>query len=260
MAPNATSTTVMSAEKPPSPGPLVAGPKPTAERSLRRRRTVVSRLLALLAPLLVAVVKLLWATCRFRVVGEEPVHQILERGEPLIVTSWHEGVFVMGWYTLRLNRLGAQVTYLVSPSRDGDTVTRMLEVIGAKVVRGSATRSGVKALHGLYRAITRDGGSPLLLCDGPQGPRHYCKAGPVLLAQLSGARILPVGCGPRRAIHLRTWDRAFVPLPFTRVAITVGDPYTVPAGLSGDEQERERSALEAELGRLAREARHAAAG
>lgn len=248
----------MSAEKSPNPGPLVAGPRPIGERSRRRRRTPLTRLFAVLAPLIVGFVKLLWASYRFEVVGEDRVREIVEAGEPLIVTSWHEGIFAMAWYTLRLNRMGARVTYLVSPSRDGDLVARLLEVIGGTVVRGSATRSGVKALHGLYRAIANDGGSPLLLCDGPQGPLHYCKAGPVLLAQLSGARILPVGCRARRAVRLRTWDRAFIPLPFTRVAITLGDPYTVPTGLSGDAQERERAALEGKLGQLVREARHAA--
>jgi hypothetical protein len=135
----------------------------------------------------------------------------------------------------------------------------MLEVIGGRVVRGSATRSGVRALHGLYRAITNDGGSPLLLCDGPQGPRYYCKAGPVLLGQLSDAKILPIGSWPRRAIHLRTWDRAFVPLPLTRVGIVLGEPIAVPAGLTGEEQERDRAALEERLVALVVQARELAA-
>jgi len=231
-----------------------------AEHSQRRRRSLLATLAVVLAPLIVAFVKLLWASCRFRVSGEDPVRRIIERGEPLILTSWHEGVFVMAWYSLRLARMGARVTYLVSPSRDGDLVVRMLEVIGSQVVRGSATRSGVRALHGLYRAITGEGGSPLLLCDGPQGPRYYCKAGPVLLGQLSGARILPIGSWPRRAVHLRTWDRAFVPLPLTRVEIMLGEPITVASGLSAEQQEHERVALEQRLLCLAARARQAATG
>jgi hypothetical protein len=231
-----------------------------AERSQRRRGSLLATLAVVLAPLIVAFVKLLWASYRFRVSGEDPVRRIVERGEPLILTSWHEGVFVMAWYSLQLARMGARVTYLVSPSRDGDLVVRMLEVIGGQVVRGSATRSGVRALHGLYRAITGEGGSPLLLCDGPQGPRYYCKAGPVLLGQLSGARILPIGSWPRRAIYLRTWDRAFVPLPLTRVEIVLGEPITVASGLSAEQQEHERVTLEQRLLGLAARARQAATG
>lgn len=250
----------MSPDRQTRPGPLVGGPNPMAERSQRRPRSLLGTLAVVLAPLIVAFVKMLWASYRFRISGEEPVRRIIERGEPLILTAWHESVFVMAWYTLRLNRMGARVTYLVSPSRDGDLVVRMLEVIGGRVVRGSATRSGVRALHGLYRAITNEGGSPLLLCDGPQGPRYYCKAGPVLLGQLSDARIVPIGSWPRRAIHLRTWDRAFVPLPLTRVGIVLGEPIAVASGLSGEEQERERRSLEGHLVALAARARGLAAG
>jgi lysophospholipid acyltransferase (LPLAT)-like uncharacterized protein len=228
--------------------------------SQRRRRSLLGTLAGALAPLIVAFVKLLWASYRFRISGEQAVRRIVERGQPLILTAWHESVFVMAWYSLRLVRMGARVTYLVSPSRDGDLVVRMLEVIGGRVVRGSATRSGVRALHGLYRAITNEGGSPLLLCDGPQGPRYYCKAGPVLLGQLSGAHILPIGSWPRRALHLRTWDRAFVPLPLSRVGIVLGEPIAVASGLTGEEQEREPVALEARLAALAAEARELAAG
>ncbi|HQN94985.1 MAG TPA: DUF374 domain-containing protein [Thermoanaerobaculales bacterium] len=231
-----------------------------AERSQRRRRSLLGTVAVALAPVIVAAVRLLWASYRFRISGEDAVRRAIERGEPLILTSWHEGVFVMAWYSLRLARMGARVTYLVSPSRDGDLVTRMLEVIGGRVVRGSATRSGVRALHGLYRAITGERASPLLLCDGPHGPRYYCKAGPVLLGQLSGAHILPIGAWPRRAIHLRTWDRAYVPLPLTRVEIVLGEPIAVAPGLSAEQQEMERVALEGRLADLAARARRAAAG
>jgi lysophospholipid acyltransferase (LPLAT)-like uncharacterized protein len=246
---------VKSSDHPSRPGPLVGGPNPAEQRSGRARRPLLDGLFALLAPLIVAFMRLLWMSYRFRIVGEEPVRRLVERSEPMILTCWHESIFVMAWYTLHLTRLGAHVTYLVSPSRDGDLVVRVLRVIGARVVRGSATRSGVKALHGLYRAITGEGGSPLMLCDGPQGPRRHCKPGSILLGQLSGARVRPIGSWPRRAVRLRTWDRAFIPLPFSRVAIVLGAPFTVAAGLSADDQEHEREALEAELARLVERAR-----
>jgi lysophospholipid acyltransferase (LPLAT)-like uncharacterized protein len=209
----------------------------------------------LIAPLIVLLFRALWFSYRFRVAGEERIRQLVESGQPLILSSWHESVFVMAWYTMRLSKLGAKVTYLVSPSRDGDLVVRVLEVIGATVVRGSATRSGVKALHGLYRAIRRDGGSPLMLCDGPQGPVHHCKPGSILLGQLSGAHILPIGCWPSVALRLRTWDRLYIPVPLTRVDIVLGEPYTVGSRLDAGEIENERRALEVRLDELTSRAR-----
>ncbi len=242
------------------PGPLVGGPNPREQRSRRDRSRLLELVLDVLAPLVVLLIRALWATYRFRVQGEEDVRRLVSDGRPLILTCWHESIFVMAWYTVRLQRMGARVTYLVSPSRDGDLVVKVLDAIGATVVRGSATRSGVKALHGLYRAIRRDQGSPLLLCDGPQGPRHYCKPGSIMLGQLSGAHILPIGCWPQRAIRLRTWDRLYLPMPWTRVSVMLGEPYNVPSGLDGDAIEVERRALEARLEELTREARVEATG
>jgi lysophospholipid acyltransferase (LPLAT)-like uncharacterized protein len=237
------------------PGPLVGGPSPREQRSRKESSRLTTALFTLIAPLIVLLFRALWASYRFEVVGEERVLQLVKEGKSLILTCWHESVFIMAWYTLRLARMGARVTYLVSPSRDGDLVVRVLDAIGATVVRGSATRSGVKALHGLYRSIRRDNGSPLMLSDGPQGPPLQCKPGSILLSQLSGARILPVGSWPRRAIRLRTWDRLFVPMPGSRVAVVLGEPYTVCEEMSDEVIERERLALQVLLEQLTERAK-----
>jgi len=47
-----------------------------------------------------------------------------------------------------------------------------------------------------------------------------------------------------------TWDRHLVPKPFSRVVISVGEPYTVPRQLDEDALEGERSGLEGLLNRL----------
>jgi lysophospholipid acyltransferase (LPLAT)-like uncharacterized protein len=200
------------------------------------------------------VIRLLWASYRYRLHGEEKALELVRRGRPMILTLWHEDVFAMAWYLAKLTTAGVGVTYLVSPSADGEFAFRVLAVMGARSVRGSATRSGVKAMHGLYRAIVTDGGSPVVLPDGPQGPRHHCKPGSLILARMSGAHILPMACAARRAGRLRTWDRLLVPLPLSRVAVVLGDPYTVPSKGGPEELEEQRRELEDRLDELAREA------
>lgn len=233
------------------PGPLVGGPHPTKHRSRRRSTWLRRAFYGLAAPLIVVVIKLAWASYRFQVRDEEPVRRLLAEGRPLILTFWHDSIFVMAWYLQRLGQLGARVTYLVSPSQDGELAVRVLGVIGARAVRGSATRSGVKAMHGLYRAIVREGGSPVVLPDGPHGPRHHCKPGSLLLARMSGAQVLPMGCTANRAWRLRTWDRLLVPFPFARVTVSLGEPYPVPSDLAAEQLERQRVELEARLEELA---------
>lgn len=232
------------------PGVLVAGPNPPRHVSTRRMTWWRRLVHTVGAPLAVGFIRLLWATYRFRVEGDGPLREEIAAGRPVILTFWHDSIFAMSWYLRVLAREGARVTYLVSPSIDGEFGVRMLGVLGARSVRGSATRSGVKALRGLYRAITRDGGSPVVLPDGPTGPRHDCKAGSVLLAQMSGRPIVPMALAPRRAWQLPTWDRMMLPWPGTKVRVLVGQPYTVPRELDEAELEGARLDLQQRLDTL----------
>lgn len=205
---------------------------------------------AVLAPVAVLLIRLVWMTYRIRVVNGDELRRLVGDGRPLILTCWHEGIFVLAWYLQRLAAMGAKVTYLISPSRDGDLAARMVEVLGGRSVRGSATRSGVKAMRGLYRAISRDGASPVVLPDGPTGPRRECKAGSLLLAQLSGAHIVPIACAATPGWRLRTWDRMLVPPPFARVWIVVGSPYRLAKGTDEEHLERARLDLQQRLASL----------
>jgi lysophospholipid acyltransferase (LPLAT)-like uncharacterized protein len=226
---------------------LSGGPSPREHRSHRRLSVTRRAAYAVAAPAIVGLLRLLWGTYRFTVVGDEGTRALAAEGSPLILTLWHDSVFVCAWYLKLLGEIGVRPTYLVSPSMDGELAVRLLARIDGHVVRGSATRSGVKAMHGLYRAMVRDKASPVILPDGPQGPRHSCKPGSLLLGQLSGAPIQPMACAASRSWHLRTWDRQLVPGPFSRVAIVLGEPYRLGSRLSDSELDEERAALEKRL-------------
>jgi lysophospholipid acyltransferase (LPLAT)-like uncharacterized protein len=228
----------------------VGGPKPREVVSRRRSTWLRRSIYATTAPIAVELVRLLWSTYRFKVTGDEELYRLVEEDRPLILTFWHDSLFVIAWLLVRLGRLGARVTYLISPSQDGEFAVRMLAVVGGRAVRGSATRSGVKAMHGLYRAIRRDNASPVIVPDGPQGPRRVCKPGAVMLAKLSGAAIQPMACAARRGWQLRTWDRLLFPVPFTRIHLVCGASYTVDSDIDSEGLEVERQKLEALLEEL----------
>jgi len=224
------------------------GPPPVVSR---RRMTPLRRLIhTVTAPIVVGLVRLTWWTYRFEIRGDEKLRELAAESQPVVLTFWHEDLFMMPWYLSRLTNLGVGVTYLVSPSMDGEYAVRLLAVIGGRTVRGSATRSGTKAMRGLYRVIVNQRGSPVVTADGPKGPRRRCKKGAVVLARLTGAKIVPLAARPRRAIRLRTWDRLPVPLLFSRVAIEVGRPIDVPQDLGEDEVESCRRRLETEINEL----------
>lgn len=244
--------------RPPVPGPLVGGPRPMAVRGrpgVSRRRLFGHRVAA---PVAAGLAAALWSTYRLRVEGAAVIDELLAAGGPAVLTLWHDGAFLVAPCLRRLALRGLEVTYLVSPSVDGDLVTRIVERLGGRVSRGSATRSGVQAMRGLYREIVRRGASPLLLPDGPHGPAHVCKSGSILLARLSGAAVLPIGCAMSRGWRLKTWDRLRIPYPGARVHVVLGEPYTLPRELDDDLIEQDRQALEATLGDLERRAAVAA--
>ena len=96
--------------------------------------------------------------------------------------------------------------------------------------------------------------------DGPHGPQYVFKMGVAVLAQTSGAPMLPLGFAAKSAWHLGSWDRLIIPKPFTRVAVVVGKPETVDPALVNDALETERQRLEAVINGATRRAKEAASG
>lgn len=195
-------------------------------------------------------------TCRTQVVsGEEILDERRGSGDPVVLSFWHEGaILAAGFVRGRLHRAGLPVTLLASQSRDGELVTRVAAGWGLDVVRGSASRGGTAALRGTYRAIVRDRSSPVLIPDGPRGPRYAFKVGVAVLAQMSQAPVLPLGFACSAGLRIRSWDRMVVPRPFSRIAVTVGEPRSVPRGLDEEEMEQVRASLEEALDDAARRA------
>jgi len=135
-----------------------------------------------------------------------------------------------------LRRLAA----LVSASRDGGLLARVLELFDVVGIRGSSSRRGAPALRELVSAASR-GCDLAVTPDGPRGPRYEPQAGVISLAQITQLPIVPVSfrlCWKRT---LRSWDRFQIPIPFSRCEVVFGEPIWVPR--QTDEAGREQSRL-----------------
>lgn len=214
---------------------------PRPQRRASRRQQL---LLSVLTPLLVLLLKSVWSLFRFEVRGEEAFRRRVAGGQPVVFAFWHEGLLVVCWYMARLLKAGMKVTFLISPSVDGEVGVRILAAFGSKAVRGSSRRSGAAALRGLVAAIRRDGQSPCITLDGSKGPRRYCKPGAIMVARMAEAPIVPVGFAARRSWRLPSWDRHLLPKPASRVVISVGEPYEVAREPGDEGMERQRRELE----------------
>ena len=186
----------------------------------------------------------LMATCRYRREGVENYDRFWREGKPVIFTLWHGRLLPCTHF----HRQQGVVT-LVSQHRDGEYITRVVRRWGYTAVRGSSTRGGLEALRELIQHV-RDGRSLAITPDGPKGPREKMKPGPVLIAQRTGAPIIPVVSGADRAWFFGGWDRFLVPKPFARLQISYGEPVFVPRRAGEDEIAAISDDVERRLGAL----------
>jgi len=133
---------------------------------------------------------------------------------------------------LTLRHRFENVAVIVSQHRDGEIISRMVEGIGFRTIRGSSTRGGSEALREFTIAAS-EGHALAITTDGPQGPARQCKPGAVIAAARTGLPIVPTAACAVRAWTFGSWDRFFVPRPGSVVYVTYGGPIPVPADLAG---------------------------
>lgn len=200
-----------------------------------------------LVPLVYTVlVRLLFATCRVRIIGDEYRRWCYSQSTPFIAAFWHYSVFAV--IELSRDRRKAWAA-MVSASDDAEYVARLLERQGVVTARGSRNRSGVRALKGLID-LMRQGYNAAIVADGSQGPARVMQAGALLLASKTGAPILPVAVAADRYWAFRSWDRTVLPKPFARLVLCYGEPLSVPPAAGEATLESSRLEMEARLNRL----------
>jgi lysophospholipid acyltransferase (LPLAT)-like uncharacterized protein len=172
--------------------------------------------------------RVLAATWRYRVIGAEHIDNLRLNGTPFIFSLWHGQLLPLIWYHRR-----QKVAILVSEHKDGEIIARVARSLGYRLIRGSTTRGGERALLSLAREL-RSGSEVAVTPDGPKGPARSYAPGALIAAQRSGAPILPIAAHVDRAWHLSSWDSFIVPQPFARVTVAYGPPTKVDAGTTRD--------------------------
>ncbi len=198
----------------------------------------------------------LGASLRFREVRPAALDALWEAGRPVIYTVWHGRILMLPYLYGRSRRIHA----LTSRSRDGEILSRFVQGFGIRVVRGSSSRGGARALRTLAQLLREERAEVLVVPDGPRGPRHVAQAGAVLLAKVTGTPMVPVAFAATPCTVLPSWDAFLIPHPFARAVMIFGAPITVPADAGRDLVESKRRELEAALLQVTAAADRAAGG
>ena len=199
-----------------------------------RRMTAARRLLYRIAvPLGVGIIRCWWWSCRIvRIEGEEHLAQAMSQAPSLVPCYWHQHQLFCAKYLLEQRARGLSVGWLISPSVDGEIGAMMVRRVGGRVIRGSSSHTGARALRDYYQALVQEKVSPVVTPDGPKGPRFKFKPGAILLGRMSGRPILPMAYAASHAWLIK-WDKFVIPWPFSRIVIAVGPPRYVPRTSDG---------------------------
>jgi len=212
------------------------------------------RRLSLLVFLGTTALRLLAATWRVRFVNARVVEELRSRRQPFLYVLWHGQLLPLIW-----THRARDIAIMVSEHRDGELIARVAHAIGFRTVRGSTSRGAARALLGACREV-ESGRDMAVTVDGPRGPAGSVAPGALVIAQRTGAPMVPTAASASRAWRLRSWDRFMIPKPFARVVVSYGEPIHVAADSAreaADDVERVRVALDANT-QVAAERQHAA--
>ena len=179
-------------------------------------KTITRSLILKLAPYLILLIsRVLSKTCKISSIeGAENIQQLMRDKQPFLPCYWHQQSVFCALYLLKLQPQGLKLAFLASPSRDGEIGVKVFNTLGAKVIRGSSSKSGAKALR---------------------GPTFEFKPGWLMLAQLCDVPIIPMAYAADKSWKFNTWDKFFLPKPFSKISIVIGKPVYVAKKLQADE-------------------------
>lgn len=163
--------------------------------------------------------RLLYLSWRIEIYESPELKAALKNQEPIIMAHWHGDELGL----LHLVRKYSLAT-MTSTSKDGSLIDYVIAKLGGQTSRGSSTRGGVQALKGLIR-LCKSGHPVSFAVDGPRGPIYQVKPGVFELSRLMSAEVFPVGLfADKKYVFSRSWNRAVLPKPFSKVRIYYDKP------------------------------------
>ena len=160
----------------------------------------------------------------------------------LIWMFWHNRMLIVPGLYSRYTRKFRQAAVLTSASRDGAMLASVMRRFGLEAVRGSSSRRGAQAMMECRRLLKKNyyiGITP----DGPRGPLYDMQPGVVQLARLCAVPIVPITVEYEKSWRLKSWDRFFIPKPFSVVRVRFLPFVHVPEEESPEDARQRLSAL-----------------
>jgi lysophospholipid acyltransferase (LPLAT)-like uncharacterized protein len=174
-------------------------------------------------------VDLLCKSLKLTFCNKEVIDNLERNNQNYVLAFWH-GQMLLGWFRHK----DKNFTALISKSKDGDLLSKILKHWNYNVVRGSSSKGGDVAL-GVMVDYARSGESVVLTPDGPRGPAYKMKAGAVITAKKSNIPLVLLAVGYKKKRVLKSWDNFEVPKFFSKAKVVYSEPFYIKSGLTFEE-------------------------
>jgi lysophospholipid acyltransferase (LPLAT)-like uncharacterized protein len=180
-------------------------------------------------------------TYRLEVQNEDAWLDYLHNNGRIILCVHHQQFFPAIRYFQRYKKYKPGL--MISRSKDGEFISAVANRSGWTTVRGSSSRGGPEALKGMINHLAEHRLAGHII-DGPRGPFGVVKPGAIRIAHATGSVLVPFYTRANRAWYFRSWDRFFLPKPFSKVILRFGEKIELKQTESTEEFEEQRKALE----------------
>ncbi|MBW2249702.1 MAG: lysophospholipid acyltransferase family protein [Deltaproteobacteria bacterium] len=180
-------------------------------------------------------------TFRIKVENEDNWLTHLKNGGTVLICIWHQQFFPAIRYFKKYQKYNPSL--MISKSKDGEIIARVAKMSGWHPVRGSSSRGGSEALHGMIDRLKTSRLSGHVV-DGPRGPAGIVKPGVIRMAHATGAMIVPFYTYADKAWYMNSWDKFVLPKPFAKVTLRFGEMIKFDPSENNEDFEKQRLHLE----------------
>lgn len=178
--------------------------------------------------LLVPLINVLCKTVHVKEINK-PEKEINSNFKNYVFAFWH-GSMLIPWFKLR----EFNPSTIISQSKDGSLLVKILKGWNYDVKRGSSSRDGKIVLEELIKNAAQKR-SIAITPDGPRGPYREMKAGAVIISKKSEIPLILVGVYYKRKTMLKSWDKFEIPWFFSKAVICYSDPIMIDQNLTYEE-------------------------
>lgn len=182
---------------------------------------IKKRILSFIIPPIGALLlKIIYFTCKVRFYGGEFPR------ENSIFVGWHGELMMTPFCYKKRQREDVKGYIVVSPHFDGQLIAKSLKIIAnAKTIDGSTSKGGTRVLIKGIKVLKEPNTMLAISVDGPRGPRHSVAQGAAIISQRLHVPIVTINCKASSYWEFNSWDKMFLPKPFSKLDFFVGEPF-----------------------------------